>query len=727
MIRSVDELSEANLLLESVARTLGQHFRDREPKELFSQLLQDLLKLTSSDFGYIAEVLHDDDAAPYLRTWAITDISWNADTRELYRQHAMLGAGLEFRNLDTLFGWGLREGGRVVIANDAATDPRCSGHPHGHPPLASFAAIPVRRGTGLVGQIAVANRPGGYDETLVRRLGPFVSAIGNLIEACRVDTERQTAEAAVADSRQRLAAIVNNLTDIVTILADDGSFLYASPAGERLLGYPAGQLPAGNVFELVHPGDLELAARAFGDVIAGRRGPTEPLEFRIRGADGQYRVLETVGDDQRHDPAIGGIVLTSHDVTERHQVEARLRETTAEMSALVSALHDGVLLVGRDGNVVFVNDLFAEFAGLPGPCQQHVGRPAWTVDEAMRPRVADPAGFEAATAALIEAGRPVTGETVRMADGRVFERDYLPVLLASAPAPGRLWLYRDVTARVAGEEYKLRMLESERRARESIEEQNRSLRELNAMKNDFVATVSHELRTPLTSIVSFASLLAEEQPGLPADRAEYLSIIQRNADRLIGLVGDLLLIAGVEFGTLEIDRHPFRIATLARAAAGSIGPEAAKRSVALELDLDPDPAPVIADEGRIEQVLANLLSNALKFTPSGGTVTVRTRRMPGAWSVSVADTGIGIPQAELAQLFERFFRGSNTRPDQHPGSGLGLAICHAIVGLHGGTLDVSSEEGRGTCVTVRLPDHPGPDHPGPGGTGPAGTGQGEAE
>ncbi|HEX9067050.1 MAG TPA: GAF domain-containing protein, partial [Streptosporangiaceae bacterium] len=244
MIRSVDELSEANLLLESVARTLGQHFRDREPKELFSQLLDDLLRLTSSEFGYIAEVQLDDQHAPYLRTWAITDISWNQETRDLYRQYALLGGGLEFRNLDTLFGWGLREGGRLVIANSPERDPRCSGRPAGHPPLASFAAIPVLRGPDLVGQIAVANRPGGYDEVLVHRLGPFTSAVGNLIDAYRVDSERQAAEAAVAGSRQRLAAIVNNLTDIVTILAGDGSFLYASPAGERLLGYPAGQLPA---------------------------------------------------------------------------------------------------------------------------------------------------------------------------------------------------------------------------------------------------------------------------------------------------------------------------------------------------------------------------------------------------------------------------------------------------------------------------------------------------
>ncbi|HEX9065169.1 MAG TPA: ATP-binding protein, partial [Streptosporangiaceae bacterium] len=463
---------------------------------------------------------------------------------------------------------------------------------------------------------------------------------------------------------------------------------------------------------LVHPDDLDLARRAFGDVLAGRRGPTEPLEFRVRGADGQYRVLETVGDDLRHDPAIGGIVLTSHDVTERNRVEARLREATAELSALVSALHDGVLLVGRDGNVVFVNDAFRELAGLPGPSERHVGQPAWNITEAMSPRVADPAGFEAATRALIEAGRPATGETVRMADGRVFERDYLPVLLARAPAPGRLWLYRDVTARVAGEEYKMRLLESERRARESTEEQNRSLLELNAMKNDFVATVSHELRTPLTSIVSFASLLAEEPPGLTGEQQEFLSIIRRNADRLIGLVGDLLLIARVEFGTLEIEPRPFDIAGLVRTTAGTLGPQAAERSIGLRLDLDPDPAPVVADEGRIEQVLANLLANALKFTPEGGTVTVGTRRTPGAWSVSVRDTGIGIPKQELDQLFERFFRGSNARTDQHPGSGLGLAICHAIVGLHGGTLDVQSEEGRGTCVTVRLPDRHGDGHPG---------------
>jgi signal transduction histidine kinase/GAF domain-containing protein len=570
------ELSEDKLILESVTRALDQDFRDREPAELFSPLLANLLTLTGSEYGYIAEVRYDEAADPYLRTWAITGISGNTETRELYQQFAVPGGGLEFRNLDTLFGWGLREGGRLVIANEIHSDPRCSGRPRGHPPLDSFAGIPVFRGPDLVGQIAVANHAGGYDTALIARLEPFRKAVGNLIDACRVDRERRAAE-------------------------------------------------------------------------------------------------------------------------------AQLRETTSELTALVGALPDGVLFVSGDGSVVFVNEAFATFAGMPGSGDRHIGRPATTLLAAVRSKVADPSRFDARVAELAAGGRPAVGETVRMADGQVCERDYLPVPTGAGP-PGHLWLYRDVTAPVAGQQHRQRMLERERQLREAIEEQDRSLREFNELKSDFVATVSHELRAPLTSIVSFSELLADEAPDLPAEPAEFLRIIRRNADRLLVLMADLLLIARIESGTLDIHPGPLDVADLARAATDAIRPLAAGRQIAIEMHLDPDPAPLVADESRIEQVLQNLLSNAVKFTPEGGRVTVRTARQPGSWSISVRDNGPGIPEAEQDRLFQRFFRGSNIRGGGKPGTGLGLAVSQAIAGLHHGTLTADSGEGKGTCMTVQLPD-----------------------
>ena len=125
-------------LLAAVTRAAGLVYHDADPNELFRSLLDDLLTLSGSEYGYIGEVLFDDAGAPYLQTRAITDISWDQDTRNLYEEHVVRGEGLLFRNLDTLFGWGLLEGGRVVIANDLANDPRSSGRPGGHPPLDAY-------------------------------------------------------------------------------------------------------------------------------------------------------------------------------------------------------------------------------------------------------------------------------------------------------------------------------------------------------------------------------------------------------------------------------------------------------------------------------------------------------------------------------------------------------------------------------------------------------------
>jgi len=704
-VQTVKQQHDIERVLESTTRVLALYVRGRDPKELFGRLLFDVLDLTGSDYGYIAEVLRDEEDAPYLRTWAITDVSWNEETRELYQQFAVRGGGLEFKNLDTLFGWGLREGGRLVIANDTAADPRCSGRPGGHPPLDNFLGIPVYRGGELVGQIAVANRADGYDQSVVSWLEPFVAAVGNLIEAYRVDSARRTAEDALASSERRFSAIVSNMSDIVTLLGSDGAWLYSSPAANRILGYGTGfRTHNPNILDLLHPDDVALALEAFDQVLRGRRGLDEPLELRVQTVDGSYRVLETVGDDLRDDPAVGAVVLTSHDVTERMEAEAQLRETTIELSALVSALRDGVLFMGDDHKVVFVNEAFRAFAGVTKSVDDLIGTPGQDLLERICDCTTHPAQAMERLQSLHDMDLPQLGEILRTCEGRVLERDYMPVVLEGTDRHGHLWLFRDVTERVAAEEHRIRMFESERQMREAIEEQNRSLRELDNLKNEFVATVSHELRTPLTAISNFASILSEESDQLSDEQQEFLEIIGRNSQRLLRLVGDLLLVARLESGTLEIDRKPISLRRAVESTLDGIRPEAEAGGVEVHAAFDDDPTPLMADGGRIEQVVANLVSNAVKFTPARGTVEVATERVEGAWLLTVRDTGIGIPAAELDRLFQRFFRGSNARLSELPGTGLGLAITNAIVGLHDGSMQIESEEGRGTTVTVRLPD-----------------------
>lgn len=701
--KSGSEADRARALLASITKALGLYVRSTDPSELFTQLLGDLLSLTGSDYGYIAEVLYDERGHPYLRTWAITNIAWNDETRALYDEFAVRGGGLEFRSLDTIFGWGLREGGRLVVANDPSTDPRASGRPGGHPPLDSYLGVPIFHGPELVGQFGVANRAAGYDLQLVQDLAPFTAAVGNLINAYRSDRERAEAQAALARSEQRLATLFNHLSDIVTVLAEDGSWRSSSPAGTRLLGYPRGHDPEGGVFSLLHPDDIEVAATALAEVVAGERSPDDPVELRVRAADGGYRLLETVAEDLRDDPAVEGIVLTSRDVTDRRQAEAQLRETTAELTALLSSLHDAVLFVDEDRRIVFVNGQFCDLFGYQQEPAELVGRQTPTIQGHARSLVADADGFTARVEAIYGMREVVEDELIRLADDRVFERDYTPVSLGPGRC-GHLWLYRDVTARVQIEDERSRILAHEREVRSAMEEQNQSLRALDRLKTEFVATVSHELRTPLSSIVGFADFLGDDAGHLTTEQREYVEIIHRNAQRLLNLVGDLLLVAQLESGGLKLSTAPVDLAAAVEAAAAALGPEALAGEVSLVLALDPDGAPVTADAGRLDQVLGNLVSNAVKFTPPGGEVRLSTHRGPAGWTLEVADTGIGIPAGELDHLFERFFRGTNVRLEELPGTGLGLAICKAIVDLHRGTLEIASEEGIGTTVRVHLPD-----------------------
>ncbi|KQY74595.1 PAS domain-containing sensor histidine kinase [Microbacterium maritypicum] len=231
--------------------------------------------------------------------------------------------------------------------------------------------------------------------------------------------------------------------------------------------------------------------------------------------------------------------------------------------------------------------------------------------------------------------------------------------------------------------------------------------EVARMKDEFVGMISHELRTPLSAIIGFLDLL-QNDPAQPLtdDQQEFVGIIERNAQRLLNLVGDLLFTAQVESGRFPLEREEADVAALVRSAVASAGPHAHREGVELVAEVEPGAVPVFIDAGRVGQAIDNLLSNAIKFTPRGGTVTARVRAVDGGVEFSIADTGVGIPEDEQGMLFTRFFRASTATRNAVPGVGLGLTITRAIVLAHGGTMEVSSQEGVGTEFRFTLPAAP---------------------
>jgi signal transduction histidine kinase len=256
----------------------------------------------------------------------------------------------------------------------------------------------------------------------------------------------------------------------------------------------------------------------------------------------------------------------------------------------------------------------------------------------------------------------------------------------------------DLTARVA-EEGDTEPVELAR----SFNTMAASLQEGERLKDEFFALVSHELRTPLTSIIGYLELVLDDEDELSADARRFLEVVDRNAKRLLRLVGDMLFVAQVEAGRLSLESEPVDLDTVTAEAVEAAQPAAERGGVRLTLTAGGTVRPLSGDRDRLGQMLDNLISNALKFTPEGGRVEVVLRNAGDHAALEISDTGMGIPDAEQQQLFERFFRASSATSRAVPGAGLGLAIVKTIVEAHGGTVGLTSREGEGTTVRLELP------------------------
>jgi PAS domain S-box-containing protein len=253
----------------------------------------------------------------------------------------------------------------------------------------------------------------------------------------------------------------------------------------------------------------------------------------------------------------------------------------------------------------------------------------------------------------------------------------------------------DITERRATAEQRDQLLERERA-------QNERLRSLDRMKDEFVALVSHELRTPLTSIRGYLELVLDDVEQLSGEHRGYLEIIDRNAERLVHLVSDLLLLAQADAGRLSFDWTDVELVPLVAQCVQAAQPAAEQAGVNVVFNSEPV-EPVIGDPARIAQLVDNLISNAIKFTPAGGHVDVLVAASADSAVMEVRDTGFGIAAADQEQLFQRFFRTRSANDMAIAGTGLGLSIAKAIVDAHGGVISVESAEQRGTTFRVELP------------------------
>jgi PAS domain S-box-containing protein len=304
---------------------------------------------------------------------------------------------------------------------------------------------------------------------------------------------------------------------------------------------------------------------------------------------------------------------------------------------------------------------------------------------------------------IIQTGKPIAGQVERETyTGRPdawVSTTKMPLLDEAGQIIGTFGISRDVTAQVSAENMLARQASE-------LSAQNDRLRELDRLKDEFVAAVSHELRTPLTSIIGYIELLEEEGVDGP-NTGRFAEVIKRNAEQLLRLVGDLLFLSRMRSGKLALELQGIDLAEIAAEAVAQVRPDARLKHIDMVLSAAPVP-PFAADPDRIGQLLGSLLSNAVKFTGDGGRVEVRTAVADGQAVLTVADTGMGIPAADLERIFERFYRTAAATRQVITGTGLGLAIARAIADAHSGAITAQSTDGQGSTFTVRLPLRPVP-------------------
>lgn len=629
--------------------------------------------------------------------------------------------------------------------------------------------------------------------------------------------EKQVIEggAKLQKSEKRYRQLIESVQDIIYKISPLGYFTFVNPVVEQRLGYCPDEIIGHHFTELVVPEYREKLINFYCEMVHFQKESTYN-DFPVYKKNGEIawigqtvRLIENEGN-------VVELVAVARDITEQVATDDALRTTQTRLSTLITNLQKGVLVEDENRKIILVNQLFCDLFEIPAPAEALIGADCAQSAEESKYLFKNPEGFVKQINDLLAKQEISINEELHMVNGRILERDYIPIFLEEQYR-GHLWKYEDVTEQFLAREQIRKSEEKYRGIMNNMElglievdnedhiiraydrfclmmgyteeeligkvasdlflppefrgifEQHQSIRsegratsyEVQMIKKDgsriwvilsgapimdehgnivgsmgihydisarkhleqelalakeiaeearqaekqFLANMSHEIRTPLNAIIGMTHLLFDTRPS--KQQYEYLDILKSSADFLHSLISDLLDMAKIEAGRLEVQNHPFDLVGLLRTTQRVFQIKLGNRPIELDLMIDGRiSGNYLGDDVMLNQILLNIIGNAEKFTEEGTieiTVKLKKEDNETCWiEFKIADTGIGIPKEKLDLIFQKF-KQVNPQGHKHKGTGLGLSITKQLVELQGGTLTVKSQEGEGTTFTFTLP------------------------
>jgi len=660
-------------------RLLLQHIQDLQSgfivtpnkRTFFDELLSHLLKLSNSEFGFIGEVLHNENGSPYLKVYAISNIAGNDKTCDLYLNNTALD--LEFSDPKSLIGEVLTTQ-HVIISNNPADDPHRTGLPPGWPPLNNFLGLPLHNGGKMVGMAGVANHPSGYQQSLVDWLQPLTSTYGAIIIGHNNELRRQQAEQALQQRESLLSGILNTIVDAIISIDETGHILRFNPAAESMFGYSENEVIGKNIKMLMPSPYTEEHDQYLKNFLTSGQAKIIGIGREVQGLRKnknifpiELAVSELMLDGKR---IFNGVI---RDITLRKAAEKSLQINQQRLAEAQRLAHIGNWEWNIAQDSAECSDELYRILGL---APEETNMSLHTFIQYVHPH--DRELVEKTLADTINGSQPTYS-----IEHRIIRQDGEERCVAAYGEPTKengvpismFGTLQDITERKV----------------------------MDRMKDEFVSTVSHELRTPLTAIRGSLDLLKGNAIGtLPEEATAMVKIAYNNTERLLMLINDILHISKLESGIQTFRLQEIDLNKFLQQAIEANQPYASQHSIKLKLHNSPTIS-INADSNRLMQVMYNLISNAVKFSKPGQQVDIKTIHINGQIRVDIIDKGAGIPPEFRSTIFEKFTQADSSDSRRVSGTGLGLSIAKAIIEYHQGKLDFTSELGKGTHFFFTLP------------------------